>query len=322
MMQSYPIFEQLPDQPMAHCATLTELADGTLLAAWFGGSYETAPDVVILAARKRPDESAWSQPQVIADLPGYSLGQPLFLVRPDGDLWLFFVAIMDRDWTSAQPYVQRSADGGRTWQPPEQLLDYPGLMFRSRPMVLADRIILPVYDEKSWASLMMISQDDGQSWRLTQPIRTAQGNIHPCLVQRADGSLLAYLRTGGSGGVIWRTESQDLGDTWSEATPTTLPNPNSGIDLLRLHSGALLLAFNDSPRLRTPLCVALAEQDEDWRWQRTVEDAHAEFSYPTLLQGRNGQIHLVYTYRRQHIHYACFDQAWLRESETSREPAH
>lgn len=321
MMRKRPIFDQLPNRPMAHCATLTELPDGTLLAAWFAGSYETAPDVAILAAQKQPPAERWSEPRIIAELPGYALGQPVFLVRPDGELWLFFVAIMERDWTSARPYVQCSRDGGLTWHSPQRLLDYPGLMFRSRPLALPDRIILPAYDEKIWASRMLISQDGGQSWRLTAPIRTAQGNIHPCLVQRSDGSLLVYLRTGGAGGVIWRTESRDLGETWQAATPTGLPNPNAGIDLLRLRSGALLLAYNDSDRLRTPLCLALAEQDEDWRWRRTIEDAQAEFSYPALLQDRNGDIHLVYTYRREHIHHACFAEAWLRESETSREPA-
>ena len=312
MFFSQPIFRQTPQRPMSHCATLTALADGTLLAAWFSGSYETAPDVAILAARRRPGEREWSEPQVIASRDGYSLGQPVFLVRPDGELWLFFVVIMQQDWTSAQPYVQRSGDGGRTWSEPVQIMDYPGLMFRSRPLILPGRILMPVYDEKTWESRMMISDDDGRTWRLTAPIHTSSGNIHPCPVELSDGRLLAYLRTGGKGGVIWRTESYDRGETWREATPTSLPNPNSGIDLLRLQSGDLALAYNPSERLRTPLCVALAGEDEDWRWQRTLEDGDGEFSYPTLIQTGDGTIHIVYTYRREHIQYACFSEAWLR----------
>lgn len=321
MFESAPVFLQLEDRPMAHCATLVALADGTLLCAWFGGAYETAPDVAILAARRAPGAAAWGPPTVIASVAGYSLGQPVLLPRENGALWLFFDVIMQADWTSAAPYWQQSPDGGVTWEPPLRLMDVPGLMFRSKPLVLQGRIILPAYDERTWQSRMLLSDDDGQSWRLAEPIITPTGNIHPCVVPLAEGRLLAYLRTGGAGGVIWRTESADGGETWADPTPTDIPNPNSGIDLIRLASGRLALAFNDSPRLRTPLCIALADEDERWRWKRTIEDDRAEYSYPTLLQ-TGETIHLVYTARREHIHYARFDEAWLLESEMNRELAY
>jgi len=330
MLSRQPIFSQLPQRPMAHCPTLVVLPDETLLAAWFGGSYETASDVVILASRRKPLEETWSPPRVIAEASGHSVGQPVFLVRPNGELWLFFVIILGldkpsveaapynaipvlADWKHAQPFLQKSRDGGETWDAPQQLFDYPGLMFRSRPLVLKNRIIVPAYDENTWQSRMMISDDDGKTWRLTAPLSTPQGNIHPTLVRLADGRVLAYLRTGGKGGVIWRTESRDDGETWSQPTATNIPNPNSSIDLMRLQSGALLLAYNHSDRFRTPLCLALAEEDEQWRWRRTLEDAPGEFSYPTLAQTKDGLIHLVYTFQRKHIQYACFTENWIRE---------
>lgn len=338
-----PIFSPLPHRPTAHCATLAELPDGSLLAGWFGGSYETAPDVAILTARRDPQRGGWSPPEVAVEVPGQTLGQPVFLVHPNGELWLFFdlapsfqaaavsppapnrhllPPIAYWDWTRAQPFRQRSLDYGRTWQAPEPLLDYPGLMFRSRPLLLPGRIILPVYDENTWESRMLISDDEGRSWRLTAPLRTPGGNIHPCVVRLPGHRLLAYLRTGGAGGVIWRSASADGGETWSQPTPTSFPNPNSGLDLLRLENGALVLAFNNSDRRRTPLCLALAEAGESWQWQRTLEDdadEGAEFSYPTLLQSRDGLIHVVYTYRREHIHYACFTEKWLRKDRINRE---
>jgi predicted neuraminidase len=331
MLTKGPVFQQLPDRPMAHCATLAVLPNGSLLTAWFGGTYETAADQVILASHRASSDDGWSSPEVIAQAPKHASGQPVFLVRPDGEVWLFFVMIMDPGlppsstsfnmlppiaaWTSAQPYWQRSSDDGQTWTSPEHLLDYPGLMFRSRPLVLPGRIILPVYDENTWESRMLISDDDGSSWRLTDPIVSPPGNIHACLAQFSDGRLLAYLRTGGQGGSIWRTESWDKGETWNAPTPTTLPNPNSGIDLLRLRSGRLLLAFNNSQTSRTPLNLALADEDEDWRWIQTIEDGPGEFSYPTLAQTDNEQIHVVYTFQREHIHHFCFTEAWLRKGK-------
>ena len=114
-MTTQPLFERLYDRPMAHCATLIALPDGRLLAAWFGGLYETAPDVAILACEKPAADAPWSAPCVIAEVAGHSLGQPVFLPRPDGSLWLFLNVIMGNDWTTAQPHRQISTDGGGTW---------------------------------------------------------------------------------------------------------------------------------------------------------------------------------------------------------------
>ncbi len=315
MFHTAPLFAQMPDRPSVHCATLTELPGGTLLAAWFAGSHEMARDVVLMSARLAPGSDRWSAPQVLVEVPGRSLGQPVFLLHPTyGELWFFFNVIMDSHWTSAQPYWQRSTDGGYTWQPAQQIMDYPGMMFRSKPFLLPGRIILPAYDEVTWQSRMMISDDDGQSWRLTDPLTTPRGNIHPCIVQSDAGSLLAYLRTGGKGdgGVIWRTESHDSGDTWSNPTATALPNPNAGIDLIRLTSGALLLAYNPVSTGRTPLNVAWSTLDETWPHQQALQDMPGEYSYPTLLQSTDGTIHMVYTYRREHIQYVRFDEAWVK----------
>ena len=312
-----PVCDRLDDRPFAHCATLTDLAEAGLLTVWMGGSYETAPDVCLLASHLPVGSTIWTSPRVIAEVPGHSLGQPVILKRPGGELWFFYVVITQTDWRSALPYLKRSSDGGQTWGEPTLLFDYPGLMLRSRAHQLQSRIIVPAYDENTWQSRMIISDDDGLTWRLTAPMRSPDGNIHPNLAPLPDGRLLCYLRTGGKGGAIWRSESVDGGETWSELEATRLPNPNAGIDLLRLASGRLALAYNNSATYRTPLCVALTEgANEDWRWVQTVEDEFAEISYPTLAQTTDGVIHLVYTYRRETIHYARFTEDWLMQGAT------
>ncbi len=235
-----------------------------------------------------------------------------------------------------------SHDWGRTWGDEQGLPAERGWMFRSKPLILdTGEIILPIYDEKTWRSFMMRSADGGITWQFGDMIHTAQGNIHPCVVPLSDGRLLAYLRTGGSGGWIWRTTSSDGGCTWSAAEQTSLPNPNSGIDLIRLRNGHLVLAFNNTARARTPLNVALSEDDgRSWAYLQTIasgpqpdssrfmalheywggeeratEKHPTEYSYPALLQARDGLIHLVYTDNRVTIRHAIFDEAWLRTGQ-------
>lgn len=319
---SRPIFPPGSLAPMSHCATLIELPEGDLLAAWFSGAFETAPDQFIAMARRPAGSSTWSAVQTAVDTPYQANGQPVFLLDHGGVLWLYYVTLGGHDWTTARMMRRPSLDGGRHWGPAEELGMPEGFMFRSRPLDLSTaerhgRWLFPVYDEKSWRSLMLHSDDDGATWRPGQFIRTPVGNIHPCVVPLSDGRLLALLRAGGPGGYIWRTTSGDGGWSWEEPVATSLPNPNSGLDLLRLKSGALLLAFNNSSRRRTPLCLALSDDEgESWSHLRVLEDGEGEFSYPTLIQGHDGRIHCVYTWRRQCIWHAEFDEAWLHQRVT------
>jgi len=144
---------------MAHCATVAVLSDSALLAAWYAGSREGVNDVAILSAAWRGE--GWSEPRVIVQIPGHSVGQPVFLPRANGEVRLFYVIIGGLEprsrlrraadsvypvsgWRRAQPFWQRSPDGGKTWDAPCQIMDYPGLVFRSHPLILPDRIILAV----------------------------------------------------------------------------------------------------------------------------------------------------------------------------------
>ncbi len=312
-MISRPLHPPLPQQPSVHCATLCQLPDGTLLAAWFGGTRELARDVVILGARLGVGTTEWSAPQVLVAVPGHALGQPVFLPLADGRLRLFCNVVPPGGrWTGAQPHFQDSADGGRTWGPLQALMDYPGLMFRSVALRLPGRLLLPAYDEREWCSRMLISEDGGERWCLGEPIVSSPGNIHACLVALDEGRVLSYLRTGGRGGFLWRTESRDAGESWTPPQPTSVPNPNAGLDLIRLASGDLLLACNPVARGRTPLALLLASPDEDWGKPLALEEGAGEYSYPTLLQARDGKIHMVYTWRRERIQHLRFSETWLR----------
>lgn len=311
---TYLIFPPHFIAPMSHCATLVELPNGDLLLAWFSGAFETAPDQCIAMARQPANSYQWTEPTVVVDTPGHADGQPVFLLDHRGVLWLYYVTLAGPDWTTARMMRRPSPDLGHHWEEPEALPLEEGFMFRSRPLHLGGgRWLFPIYDEKTWRSLMLISEDDGATWRAGQFITTPPGNIHPCVVPLLDGRLLAFLRTGGKGGYIWRTTSANGGYSWETPVPTPLPNPNSGLDLLRLQDGALVLAFNNSPHKRTPLCVALSEDEGiTWPHVQVLEDGEAEFSYPTLVQRRNGRICGVYTWRRESIRYVEFDEVWLR----------
>src|SRR5262249_39291140 len=149
-------------------------------------------------------------------------------------------------------------------------------------------------------------------------IQSAHGNLQPAVAQINDDYLIAYLRPGGDfepnpKRFVLRSESRDGGRTWSPATDSAFPNPNSAIDFIKLANGHLLLVFND-PNVgdRMPLTVAIStDNDRTYPHRRNIvnipEDTAA---YPVAIQTGDGKIHVVYTSQnREVVNHAVFDES-------------
>jgi predicted neuraminidase len=314
------IFKKTLRYIRCHSSTVTELPDGSLLAAWWNGSEEGAKDLVIRAARKAPGKDYWEPPQMIADTPDETDANPVLFTAPNGEVWLVYRV-------GARPFLrimwQKSYDMGRTWQQPEVLVDKQGWALRSRIVVLRNGdIIIPVMNNPV-GSAFLISSDAGKSWQTTKEIESNPRNNEPSVVQRSDGSLLTYLRTffrNPKERFVLQSESFDNGRTWSKAAVTNIKNPSSAVELLRLRNGHIALVFNDTQEGRSNLSLAISLDDaKTWSYKRALEEASSgEFAYPTMLQSADGRIHLVYTFRRPSIKHVEVNEAWIMEQPWRR----
>lgn len=317
-----------PATPQSHAATLVETGDGDLLAAWFGGTHEGAPDIRIWLARR--NAKGWSAPVAVAD--GGKIGgkpQPAWnpvLFRPEnGPLMLFYKAGPEpRRWHGN---LIESGDGGRTWSAPRRLPDNVLGPIRSKPVQLADgTLVSPSSTEDGgWKVHFERSEDGGRTWKRTSPVADPAGveAIQPSLAMRADGSLLALGRS--KRDRVFTTESRDGGRHWSPLRLLDLPNPNAAVDLLHLTDGRYLLVYN--PRTagkewwdgRDRLSVALSDDGERWTEVLTLEDEPgAEFSYPSAIQTRDGKVHVVYTWKRERIRHVVLDPTQLGTTADDR----
>lgn len=307
LVEEHFAFQRDERFPSCHASTLAELPDGGLICAYYAGAYEGSSDSAILASEYIREEKRWTPPRVIADTPNLPEGNPVLLLDKDKILWLFFVTMYGRGWETCKVKYQLSFDLGRSWGNPSVLQEELGWMTRNKPLVLSDgSIILPMYDERDWTSFFLISEDKGKSWKPTPKLSAPIGLIQPAVVEMG-GDLIAFMRCGGSGGNIWRAISKDGGRNWFPPHPLSLPNPNSGIDAVKIEGG-ILLAFNNSPRWRTPLSLAFSpDGGENWELLKDVEREEGEFSYPCLLQSKDGLIHLTYTYKRIGIKHCILE---------------
>ncbi|HJM95098.1 MAG TPA: sialidase family protein, partial [Candidatus Marinimicrobia bacterium] len=173
-----------------------------------------------------------------------------------------------------------------------------GWMTRIHPTVLSSgRILLPLYSDGFNVALAAISDDEGKSWRSSNPI-VGFGPIQPTFAERKDGSIMAYLRdSGGAPQRVLMSESSDQGETWSFAIDTDIPNPGSSLEVTVLKNGHWVMAYNDTEDNRNNWAVSLSNNEgKTWTWKRHIgqsEDKSESFSYPSLIQTKDGKLHLT-----------------------------
>jgi predicted neuraminidase/cyclophilin family peptidyl-prolyl cis-trans isomerase len=315
---SEDIFARAPFA-QCHASTIVETGAG-LVAAWFGGSGEGRPDVGIWLARltggrwTAPVEVAWGN---AADGAAEPCWNPVLFQPSRGPLLLFFKAgPSPARWRGM---LTRSSDGGQTWDPAEPLPDGFTGPAKDHPVELPDGTIVcgSSTEEEGWRVHFESTRDRGRTWERTPAINDGKsvGLIQPALLKIGDGVLEALMRS--NAGRIYASRSTDAGLTWTDSEPTVFPNPNAGIDALTLRDGRHVLIYNPLTEGRGVLAVALSPDGASWRRVLTLdEEKGAEFSYPAVIQTRDGLVHVTYTWKRQRIRHTVLDPSAFGRGET------
>lgn len=308
------VFERAPFQS-CHASTIVETSEGEFLAAWFGGSHEGASDVAIWIARLSGGK--WSPPSRVAFEPGVPSWNPVLFRGNDNRIWLFYkFGPSPATWTGA---YKISSDNGISWSDPVRLP--AGLLgpIKDKPIQLVNGDIVAgtsVESYQSWSGWIERSNDGGKTWSKHGPIvipGAPYGLIQPTLAELRPNVLRLFART--RQGFIYKADSSDGGRTWTAASPTPLPNPNSGIDCVRLKDGRILMVYNHSSHDRSPLNVAVSTDDgETWSPLLQLEKEPGEFSYPAVIQTSNGDVHITYTWKRERIKHVVISAGFLNRN--------
>jgi predicted neuraminidase len=307
------IFTEAPFA-QCHASTIVE-TPSELVAAWFGGTGEGEPDVGIWLSRR--ENSGWTAPVeaargAAADGDAEPCWNPVLFRPSRGPLLLFYkVGPSPARWRGM---VARSADDGRTWDGHRPLPDGIIGPVKNRPLELADGALLcgSSTEDNGWRVHFETTDARGEMWGRTAPINEGRAPrlIQPALLRDPSGGIIALMRS--DAGRVYESRSADRGATWTPPAPTALPNPNAGIDAVTLADGRHVLVYNPVTEGRGTLAVALSNDGRTWTRALTLEDEPgAEFSYPAVIQARDGAVHITYTWKRRRIRHVVVDPSAL-----------
>ena len=148
-----------------------------------------------------------------------------------------------------------------------------GWFTRSHPLQLpSGRILVPMYSDGYSFGIMAITDDGGYTWNASQPI-VGDGCIHPSVVRKKDGSLVAYLRDNGPPPKRAHISfSRDDGVTWTRAKDTEILNPGTSLENIRLRNGDWIMVYNDLEKGRYSLVAAVSDDEgATWKWRRHLD---------------------------------------------------
>ena len=297
--------------PSCHASTIIQNGKG-LMTAWFGGTREKDPDVCIWISKY--SKGKWTKPVEAADgiqYKGkrYPCWNPV-LYNTGKEILLFYkVGPSPSEWWGE---MKSSDDSGKTWSRSYRLPEGIIGPVKNKPVMLDNGYLLcpSSTEDEGWRVHMEFTPDNGLTWERTIDLNERKTEvIQPTILIHQGGKIQLLCRSTES--KILTCWSEDKGRMWSELIPTTLPNPNAGIDAVSLKDGRFLLVYNHLKKGRNNLNIATSEDGIEWKAAVLLEkdEEGTEFSYPAVIQTDDGMVHITYTWKRKLIKHVVIDPA-------------
>ncbi|MGR6980163.1 exo-alpha-sialidase [Testudinibacter sp. P27/CKL/0425] len=252
--------------------------------------------------------------KTLLDQPGTFIRQPITVLK-NGD-WLlpvfYCVTEAGEKWVGNNDYsaVKISSDKGKTWRD-VIVPDSIGCVHMNITL-LKNGALLALFRSR-WADYIYksISSDGGNSW--SSPIATALPNNNSSIqvTTLKNGDLaLVFNNSSALNALERRTSLYDEIEDEDETTNDIVPSHASP-------QGKT--AFWGAPR--APMTLAVSKDNgENWVVVKNLDEGDGycmtnnsqqklnhEFSYPSITEGKDGTLHISYTYFRQAIKYVRID---------------
>ena len=320
----------MPDKtPAAHASSLLALPRGhpsALLAFWFAGTRESAPDVQIAASQFDRASQQWSAARFVVNRHAMAkdlgfgvrrLGNPVAWLDAAGRIHLFVVATGLGGWAAARIVHLKQNNADQNFEKlsfdvvrvlPLSWLWNTSFLVRTAPLLLKDGgMLLPVHFELGIKYPVALRFDASGEFKGMMRISSRTPLLQPTLLVLDQSHWLALMRDQRAVHKIAVAQTTDGGQTWSDAADLALDNPNASVAALTLAPGRLLLAHNSLPHSRALLDLSASADGRNWSLLQTLAQGtdSDEYSYPALAWA-DGSLWLSYTDQRRSIAWQRF----------------
>lgn len=300
-----------------------------LLAFWFAGTKESAPDIGIAVSGFERGTQQWGEArfvvnrQVIGQALGFGvrrIGNPVAWLDTDQKVHLFVVATGLGGWAASRVVHLRQTSSSATstelaFEPVRVLpLSWwwnTSFLVRAAPLPLKDGgMVLPVYFELG-IKYPVALRFDGKGEFLGM-VRISQRThvLQPTLLMQSSSQWLALMRDQRPDGKVTVARTVDAGAHWQDLPDLALVNPDASVVGLGLAPGQMVLAHNSSPHSRHLLDLSQSADGASWSKVQTLAQGAGtqEFSYPALAWS-DDTLWVSYTDQRQRIAWQRFGAA-------------
>jgi predicted neuraminidase len=325
-----------------HAPTIVEIAPDSYIIAFVGGKGGGgAPGNSIWACRFK--NKVFGEPFLLASAKESGNGDmacwdPVF-ANMGFKIYLFYkIGTNPKNWAG---YVKTSEDNGNTWTE-SQSLSALGLLgpTHNKPLIIEYKMA----NGALWQIICGSSRETVNEWTAhVEILNFADGDysisnncivtpdmhydpkggllrdkmqfgiIQPAFFYDNENNLRMFLRSKNIG-KLCTSMSKDNGRTWSPVEKTTLQSNDSGIDIVTLQGGRILLAYNNLPegeRYRLNLAVS-KDGGNSWKDICVLDEAKEkkrQICYPAIIQAtsQDQMILIAYSYDRQFIKLVGLD---------------
>lgn len=297
------IFDDPTPMPECHASTILKLDNGELMSAWFSGTKEGNEDVMIWCSHTQNGE--WTKPVCVTKEEGIQHWNPVLFKKQDGEIILFYkLGPVIADWkTYCITFDKNLIPGEAKELIPGDISGGRGPVKNKMFVTSQGKILAPGSTEQGRWKCFVDKWDGEECWtKIDIPFDEDVDIIQPTLWESKPGNIHAMFRS--NKGKIYRSDSEDDGETWSKIYPTRMPNNNSGIDCVAIENGTLLLVCNPVEgdwAARSPISLfASYDNGQNFEKLADLETDEGEFSYPAIIADKN-KVHITYTWHRKKI---------------------
>ena len=296
--------------------------DGALWLIWtaqISGNQDTA----IVRKRVSTDNGrSWGPVETLfGPRPGGGtfMRQPV-VVLDNGD-WLLPVWIcqstLGKKWvgdddTSA---VMLSSDQGRSWTE-VAVPDSLGCVHMSI-VDLRDGTLAAFYRSR-WADNVYVSRskDDGRSWSAAEPTELPNNNSSIQVTRLANGHLAMVFNDSSAADATERRLSlyDDIEDDTDDGKVVAAIDTSRRTTFWGVPRAPMTLAISEDGGRTWPHRRNLETGDGYCMTNNSREGLNREFSYPSVVQGPDGRLHVAYTVYRQAIKYVSVTEDWVKDT--------